>query len=923
MITIFSPDFSLYKLSLFKECKMVEFINLKNSIGRNLLLSFLVCVLCGSLSISLMGKSTAKGKELFSCFVYRNLGPFRAGAWISDIAVPENPGPEHKYTFYVAARNGGVWKTVNNGTTFFPIFDEYGVNAIGAVEVAPSNPDVVWVGTGEDSNARLAFYGNGIYKSVDGGKTFQNMGLKDSHHIGRIVIHPQNPDVVYVAVMGHLFSANEERGVFKTVDGGKTWEKVLYLNERIGMVDLCLNRKNPDILFAAAYEKERFPWHYEPGGEGSRIYRTKDGGKHWEKLSRGLPGGKLGRIGIDLHRANPDIVYAVIQNLNQKPGIKEKPAREFDEFTDHSFDDLIGGEVYRSDDGGDTWRKVSDPGVDVSGKAAYSFNEISVDSVNPDRVYIIGVYMQYSLDGGKTWPKGWQDQKLFINNFGDVRTFWIDPDDPGHMMLGSDGGLYVTYDGGKTTFHLYQIPLGEIYAVEVDGTDPYNIYASLQDHEVWKGPVNSWSGSVGIEDWVIVGMWDGMYSKVNPENNRWLYFTTQFGKHHRVDQLQGERVEIAPRASEGKPFFRYTWTTPIALSPHNPDIIYTGGQMLLRSLNRGETWEETSPDLTSNDPIKIAGKGHIMFCTITTISESPRKAGVIWVGTDDGKVHVTRDHGAHWQEVTASINKAGGPRDTWVSRVFASSHDEAVAYVTKSGYSEDVFKPFIYSTRDYGKSWEDISSNLPSAPVSVVFEDRVNPDLLFVGNDQGVYFTLNGGREWIPLRNNMPPVPVRDLLIHPREKDLVVGTYGRGVWVTHIAPFEELNEKILEEEFYLFHIVDRPVMNFSQRASWGNFHMTGDAHLRTPNEPSGFQIFYYQRDKREQPLELSIEDGEGKEVARLKTENEAGIHKIVWNSPDKEPGTFMFILTDGKKMLSRKGTLKPRIFWPVGNPGQM
>jgi len=860
-------------------------------------------------------------KQLFGNFTYRNLGPFRAGAWIGDIAVPEKPTGEHKYTFYVAARNGGVWKTINNGNTFFPIFDQYGVNAIGAVEVAPSDPNIVWVGTGEDSYARSSYAGNGIYLSTDAGRTFQCMGLLDSHHIGRIVIHPQDPAVVYVAVMGHLFSENKERGVFKTTDGGKTWENVLYINPKIGVVDLCMNFSDPDVLYACTYDKIRFPWHYEAGGPGSRIYRTVNGGKDWQPLGGGLPQGNLGRIGIDIHRADPSIIYAVIQNLNPKPGLKKKTKSEFDAFTDNSYDDLVGGEVYRSDDKGDSWRKVSDPKVDVSGKAAYSFNEITVDPKDPEKVFIVGVSMQYSLDGGKTWPE-WRQKERFLSNFGDVRTFWIDPNDPEHMMLGSDGGMYLSYDGGRSMWHLYQIPLGELYAVEVDDAEPYNIYAGLQDHEAWKGPVNGWAGSVGLEDWVIVGMWDGMYTKVNPHNNRWLYFTTQFGKHHRVDQLKGTRYEITPQAPEGKPFYRYTWTTPIVLSPHNSDIVYTGGQMLLRSLDRGESWEELSSDLTTNNAKKIAGLGHIMFCTITTICESPVKPGVIWVGTDDGRVHMTPDHGASWKESTAGIAAKGGPPDTWVSRVVASDHDHRTAYVTKSGYREDVFKPYVFKTEDLGKTWINISGNLPDAPVSVLFEDRLNPQLLFVGTDTGVYFSLTGGKEWICLQNNIPPVPIRDLLVHPREKDLVVGTYGRGVWITNISPLQELSQEVLAEDFFLFDIGAKPVNNASDRRTWGNYLMTGDAHLRTPNERPGLQIFYYLKENISQPLTIRIEDLDGKQQAEFKTKTDPGIHKITWSARRIQPGTFRISLSDGERQIIKKGLLKPPVYWPVGDSKQ-
>jgi len=858
-------------------------------------------------------------KGIFKDFTFRNLGPFRAGAWIEDIAVPENPCEEHKYTFYIASRNGGVWKTVNNGTTFTPIFDNYGVNSIGAIEVAQSDPEILWIGTGDNSNARSSYYGNGVYKSTDGGKTFKNMGLVDSHHIAKIVIHPTNPNIVYIAAMGHLFSSNKQRGVFKTTDGGTTWNKSLYINEQVGVVDICMNFKNPEILYAATYDKKRTPWHYEAGGEHSRIYRTKNGGSDWEKLTSGLPEGKLGRIGIDIHRANPNILYAVIQNLNPKPDVEKKEIK-FDEFTDHSYDNLIGGEVYRSEDKGDNWEKVSSADIDVSGKAAYSFNEITVDPLDPNKVYIIGVFMQYSMDGGKTWPKNWRDRELFLKNFGDVRTFWIDPQDPKHMMLGSDGGLYASWDRGKTTFHYYNIPMGEIYDVEVDNAQPYNIYAGLQDHETWKGPVNSWSGSVSLEDWVIVGMWDGMYTKVNPENNRWLYFTTQFGKHHRIDQLNGVRKSIRPKAPEDNPPYRFTWTTPLEISPHNGNIIYTGGQMLLRSLGKGETWEEISPDLTTNDPVKIAGKGHMMYCTITTISESPIKPGIIWVGTDDGKVHFTKNHGVHWTEVTENIKKAGGPSQVWVSRVFASHHDINTAYVTKSGYRKDDFTSYIFKTNDSGKTWVDISSNLPVAPVSVIYEDKTNPDLLFCGTDKGVYFTLNNGESWQCLSNNIPPAPVRDLLVHPRKKDLVVGTYGRGVWVTNISPLQELDNEILEKDFYLFEIVDRPVNNRSQRAYWGNYNMTGDAHIRTQNEKPGLKIFYYINKDYNKSLKLIISNLEGKKIKTLDIKNEKGIHKLVWNSTDRKPGKYKFNLTDGDKSIIRKGTLQPKLTWPIGNP---
>lgn len=852
----------------------------------------------------------------FADLRYRTLGAYRAGAWVGDVAVPENRDEAHRHTFYVAPRCGGVWKTVNAGTTFEPIFDTYGTSAIGAVEVAPSDANVVWVGTGDDSLARSSYAGNGVWKSIDAGKTFTCMGLEDTHHVPKIVIHPNDANVVYVAAMGHLFSENEERGVFRTRDGGTTWERVLYASEAVGVVDLVIDPRRPNTLFAATYEKVRLPWHYEAGGEGSAIWRTRDGGDSWERLSGGLPTGTLGRIGIDIHRGNTNILYAIVENLAKKPGAKPDAGMTFDEFADQLHANCIGGEVYRTDDGGDHWTKVSPDGLDLSGKAAYSFNEISVDPANPDNVYLTGVSMQYSFDGGKTWPQG-RARERFRSNFGDVRTFWIDPNDPEHMLLGSDGGIYASYDGGRHMMHFSQLPLGEIYAVEVDRQQPYNVYIGLQDHEVWRGPSNSWSGSVGLEEWVIVGMWDGMYTKIDWEQYRWAYFTTQFGKHHRVDMTRGERVEITPRAAEGQPPYRYTWTTPLALSPHNASIVYTGGQMLLRSLDRGETWEERSPDLTTNDAAKIAGEGHIMFCTITTIGESPRRAGVLWCGTDDGRVWVTRDHGASWFECTGSLEQAGAPRETWVSRVVPSHHEEGTAYVTKSGYREDVFEPFVYVTRDFGRTWKSLGQGLPHVPVSVIVEDRRNENLLFVGHDLGVHVSLDGGTTWLPFQLGMPNVPVRDLLIHPREQDLVVGTYGRGAWITNVSLLQELTGEARAKSFHLGRLLDRPVAQRSQRSSWGNYHMMGDNHLRTPNEHDGLRIPYYLGADRERGLTLRIEDGEGRELETRTLARRQGAHVTYWKPRDEEPGTFRVILSDGEREEVQRGRLTPRLTYPL------
>ena len=856
--------------------------------------------------------------DLFSDLSYRNLGAFRIGAWVSDMAVPENPGVEHQYTFYVAQRAGGVWKTVNNGNTFDCISDELGTSSIGCIEIAPSDPNLLWIGTGEAYSARSSYAGNGVWKSLDAGKTWTHMGLKDSHHINRILIHPENPDIVYVAVMGHLFSANEERGVYKSTDGGKNWKKVLFIDDKTGFIDLVMNKKNPDILFAASYDMSRSAWHFEAGGKKSRIYKTTDAGANWTILGGGLPEGDLGRIGVDIHQNNPDILYTVIQNLNPDPEYKPDPNQKFDEFTDNSYDALIGGQVFKSVDGGASWANVTPKGIDVSGKAAYSFNMIYADPSDPDKVYIIGAGMNYSLDGGQTWPRGWREQDRFRSNFGDNRCFWIDPKDSRHIMLGSDGGIYSSWDGGLHMHHYYHIPAGEIYHVEVDDAKPYNIYLGLQDHETWKGPSNGWNGSVGIEDWVITGMWDGMYTQVDHENNRWLYFTTQFGKQTREDQLLGKRYDISPVPAPGAPGYRYTWTTPLIISPHNSATLYTGAQCLLKSVDRGEHWEPISPDQTNNDPIKIAGKGHIMYCTITTISESVLQAGLIWTGTDDGHVHVTSDGGCNWSESTAQLTAAGAPQDLWVSRVAASKHSLNRAYVTKSGYRNDIFKPYVFVTDDLGKSWKAITQGLPDAPVSVIWEDAENENLLYAGTDVGVFVSFTRGTQWLPLNQNMPVVPVRDLIVHPREKDLVVGTYGRGAWIMDVSCLPELCDSILQLPAHLFSVMPKPKQNYSDRISWGNQNMMGDNHLRTPNEPSGFELYYWIGTEKAKEANLSIIDLSGTALSKQKALTTKGLHKTYLNTNRIEPGKYKIQLTVDGKTMEQIGVLDEEYTWPVG-----
>ncbi len=863
-------------------------------------------------------------ESLLKIFKYRALGPYKTGSWISCIASPPTNFEKYKYTFYVGARNGGVWKTEDNGTTFYPIFDKYGSLSIGTIAVDRNNPEIVWVGTGESFNARLSHPGDGIYKSEDGGKTFIHLGLKKTHHISKIVIDPRDSKTVYIAAMGHLFTPNRERGIYKTTDGGKSWKKIFYINEKIGVIDLVINPKNPDILYAAAYEKYRSPWNFEAGGKGSGIYKTGDGGKTWKRLSGGLPTGKIGRIGLAIYPQNPDILYAVIENLNPKPGAKFPKTPEeyikikFNKMGDPFWKFIIGGEVYKTTDGGLHWKKMNSSEDNVSSKAAYSFNKIRVAPDNPDKIFILNESLEYSEDGGKTWHNiKWSEIDKFSKMFGDVRSMWIDPNDSRHMLIGSDGGLYVTYNEGKTVDHLYNIPLGEIYTVEADNKTPYNIYVGLQDHEIWKGPSNSWRGEITIEDWFLVGKWDGMYCKVDPTNNRWAYTTTQFGGHQRVDMLKGERVDIEPKREKGKPPYRFGWTPPIQISSHNPRIIYAGAQMLLMSLDRGENWIEISPDLTTNNPVKIAGKGHMMYCTITTISESPIKAGIIWVGTDDGKVHVTTDFGKHWKERTSKITALGCPKNYWVTRIFASYHSPSRAYVTKSGFKFDDFRPFVFRTDDYGKTWTDITGNLPRVSVNVIYEDRKNPDLLFVGTEKGVYISFTRGKIWFPFNNNMPHVPVMDLMVHSRESDLIVGTYGRGAFITDISPLRELTAEVLKKDAFLFKIEPKPQKNYSQRKFWGNFELLGNRPLTTPNEPNGLAIYYYFKSDAKKDATLEVYNVYGKLIKSIKIKHKKGLHRIYWDTFKAEPGIYKVILKTDKDTFTQYTEVTPRWKWAV------
>ncbi len=859
------------------------------------------------MSTVVAGAQSLFNEQTISELRYRNVGAFRMGARTSMVAVPTSPALDHLYTFYAGFWTGGLWKTTNNGTTFAPVFDDQRRLGIGAVTVAPSNSNIVWVGTGDAFTSRSSLRGDGVYKSIDAGKNWTNMGLKESHHIAKIVVHPTKPNIVYVAAMGRLFSDNAERGVFRTLDGGKSWDRVLFISEKIGVIDLLMDPRNSSVLYAATYDKQRLPWQMVNGGPESGIYKTTDAGKHWTRLVTGLPAGRIGRIGLDMYQANPDVLYAVIENQNPqdqqcaaaaaataaagragragRAGGGGRPGGP----SDPGITSTKGGEVYRTANAGLTWSHVSGC-FNVSAKGPYYFSQIFVDPGNDQNLYVTQDGFHHSVNGGKTWDA----PKPFPQMFGDMRTLWIDKQNRNRMIMGSDGGIAVSYDGGLTSDAYDNIPVEEIYKVFVDMEEPYNIYAGLQDHEHWKGPSIVPTRGVTINDWVALGGGDGIYVVPDPTDSRWVYTTREYGQHFRLDQKLGYRVSIAPRrepAREGEPAvqpYRFIWEAPIYLSPHNSGIVYAGAQVLLRSVDRGDHWSEISPDLSTNPKDKILPSseggvpGGIPWFAISSISESPITAGLIWAGTSDGNVQLTRDGGKTWTNVTPHITLAGGRADAYVSTVSASSHVTGRAYVTKSGYRFDDFQPYAYMTDDFGATWKAITTGLPNEPINVIVEDRKNPNLLFLGNDAGVFVSINRGGGWVNMNNNIPHISVKDMLVHPRDNDLVVGSYARGIWITNIAPLQELSENVLAEAVHVFSI--QPTI---QRIPWSfgaNDYLFGQRHLQTPNDPPGMVIQYYLKNAGNSPANIVITSASGESMARLTGSTKTGINTVVWST---------------------------------------
>jgi len=718
-----------------------------------------------------------KEESPFGNLIWRSVGPEFCGGRIEAIACH----PDEPYTFYVGAGSGNLWKTVNNGTTWEPIFENESTFAIGCVTIAPSDPKILWIGTGEVLMARSSYAGTGVFKSTDAGKTWQNMGLHDSHHVSQIVIDPKNPNVVYAASLGRNYGPNQERGVFKTTDGGRNWEKVLYISEHVGIVELEMDPSDNKTMYAAAWERERKAWNNIAFGEGSGLYKTTDAGKTWKRLTKGLPAGEYaGRFGLAIAPSDPKIIYALLDNHEPPPAGTDRQGT---------------GEVYRSDDKGETWRKMHKDMVPTT--IGWDFCLLRVSPDNPDEIYILGGKLLHSTDAGKTYKETGETIVHLLSHdirvmHLDMHEMWIDPKNPNRLLLGNDGGFYISHDRGNTWLHFNNFPIAEIYAVWVDMDKPYNIYAGTQDNAALYGPgnhnVEDRLTKYGVEDpWkdVYLDQWgggDSYFTYRDPLDHDIIFYEHQFGDLRRKNMKTGETKDIRPTAREGEPQLRYNWMTPYFISDYNQVTLYYAAHKVFKSTDRGDSWTCISPDLTTNPgPEK---QGNVPYGTITMLSESPLKQGLIYAGTDDGNVQVTTDDGKNWKLVNVGLP----PK--WVSRVVASQHETGTVFVSLTGFREDDFNTYLFMSEDFGTTWISISGNLPSEGINVIREDPRNKNILYVGTELGVYVTLDRGNTWHSLCNNLPTTPVHDMVIHPRDHELVIGTHGRSCFVLDVKPIQ-------------------------------------------------------------------------------------------------------------------------------------
>ncbi len=837
----------------------------------------------------------------------RSIGPAVTGGRVSAFAVD----PSDRAKYYVAVSSGGVWKTVNAGTTWTPVFDNYGSFSIGAIAIDPKNPAVVWVGTGELNSQRSVAYGDGLYKSEDAGKSFRKVGLEKSEHIARIVIDPRDSNVVYVAAQGPLWGPGGDRGLYKTIDGGKTWKSVLNISENTGVTDVVVDPSNPDILYAASWQRRRHVWTLINGGPESAVYKTTDAGANWAKLRSGLPPVDLGRIGLDVSPANPNVVYATVEAADNQSGI------------------------FRSDDKGATWQRM---GRSIAQGMYYG--QIICDPKNVDRIYIPNVVFQVSDDGGRTQrPLGERSKHV------DNHAIWIDPKNTDYYIVGSDGGVYESFDRGQNWHFKSNMPISQFYDVTVDNVAPfYNVCGGTQDNYSWCGPSRTRSSSgITNTDWFATNGGDGFHTRVDPEDPNTIYATLQYGSLVRFDKRTGERIGIQPKEGKGEPALRWNWDSPLLISPHSHTRLYFAANRLFRSDDRGDSWKAISGDLTrqiDRNTLPVMGKiwgpdavakhqSTSLYGNIVALSESPKKEGLIYAGTDDGLIQVTEDGGRNWRKIESF---SGVPEKTFVARIYASLHDVNTVYALFNNHKSADFAPYIMKSTDAGRSWTSISSDLPkNGPLWSMAEDHVNPDLLFVGTEFGLFFTNTGGKKWTQLKSGMPTIAVRDLAIQKRENDLVAGTFGRGIYVLDdYSPLRLTTEEVLARDSHLFPVKDALLYIESQPLGGRGKAFLGESFFTAPNPEFGAVFTYYLKESfrtkrqvrreaerrggevpyppidqlvaeaEEEPpsVMLTVRDATGNVVRRLTGPTAAGMHRVAWDlrypsgqlAPPRPPG---------------------------------
>ncbi len=814
-------------------------------------------------------RSPRFNRDLLKEWHWRLIGPSApAGRAWTVVGVESDPR-----VLYVTTAGGGLWKSTNNGTTFEPIFNFETSASTGAVAVAPSNPDIVWLGTGEPASTRANSWGDGVYKSTDGGKTWQHMGLTDSREITRIVIHPDNPEVVYVAVLGHLWGTNSERGIFKTTDGGKTWTRSLFVNDTTGFNDLQMDPTDPQTLYAAAWQRLRFGGgDMDESGWGSGIYKTTDGGQHWTRLTRGLPTDPMGKIHLAIGRHNPRIVYANI--------LAGEPVRGGGRTSDQ-------GGLYRSEDGGQTWTRVN------SRQTSYYYDRVYVDPSDDNTVWMPVFKLLRSTDGGRTFQ---EINMRHVHN--DLHSMWIDPNDPSHIVVSGDGGVNITYDRCKT-WQQAVLPIGQFYKVEVDNQEPYYVIGGMQDTGHWLGPSRTYDEEgITEHDWIKLRFnGDGMGAAADPRDPNIIYMVQEFGNTSRLDLHRWSRRELQPtdttalRQQGVRHPVRWDWTPAFALSVHNPDIVYLGSNYLFRINGATGKWRVISPDLSRQQDRRLVGMrdGYHSYGALFSVAESPLDADLLWAGADDGPIWVTRDGGKHWQEVDTNF-PPGSPTLGVVSAIVASRFSKETAYVAYDLHRRDDHHPYLFKTTDGGRTWSNITGDLPAEGTTyTILEDPVNPRVLYAGTEFGVFVTIDAGRHWVKLQNNLPTVAVRSMAIQPRAKELVAGTFGRAIWVTDIAPFEEMSEAMLGEPLHLF--ATKPGVRFRVRVTYGNTieQLHGDMFFRGENPPVGTTITYYLRDSMADSVQLTVRDSSGRIIRSLKGPGSAGIHRVLWDLKPDEP----------------------------------